>query len=162
MILIPVNRTLSAASICNENKILFCHGKFCPASVYDTVNGSGGLFSILYFKPHVGHCDAEAKLHSRILQIAFHGQDEGLVLIIAGKFKRRKIRQAADMVDKATQIQFHFQGAVPVFKGKHRAPVEPERRVKYFFVKYILNGLIKQILISCEKKLHDLAASFFA
>ena len=60
------------------------------------------------------------------------------------------------MVDIALDIELHFQGAVPVFKGKHRAPVEPEVGVEDLVVKEVCDALVLQVFIRGEKQLHDL------
>ena len=60
------------------------------------------------------------------------------------------------MVDIALEIQLHFQSAVPVLKGKHGAPVEPEIGVQYLVVEEIGDTLIIQVFIGGEEQLHDL------
>ena len=60
------------------------------------------------------------------------------------------------MVDIALQIQLHFQRAVPVFKGEHGAPVQPEVAVEHLVVKDIGDTLVLQLLIGGEEQLHDL------
>ena len=59
-------------------------------------------------------------------QVTHHRQDHGFILVILGKPQGLEIGQAADMMDEALDVQLHLQGAVPVFKGEHGAPVEPE------------------------------------
>ena len=60
------------------------------------------------------------------------------------------------MVDETLDIQLHFQSAVPVFKCKHGSPVEPEIGFEEFLRKNIIDFFVVQILIFCEKELHDL------
>ena len=48
---------------------------------------------------------------------------------------------------------------MPIFKSKHGSPIEPKRRIKDFFIKYILYGLVIQVFILCHKQLHNLHAA---
>ena len=91
-----------------------------------------------------------------VLQVSDHGQDDGLVLVVAGKTQGGEIRQTADMVDIALEIELHFQSTVPVFKGKHSAPVQPEVGVQHLIVKEVGDLLILQLLVRGKEQLHDL------
>ena len=44
---------------------------------------------------------------------------------------------------------------MPVFKCKHCSPIEPESRIKYFFVKNIFDGFIVEIFVFCHEEFHD-------
>ena len=96
------------------------------------------------------------ELHAKALQVLDHGQDDGLILVVAGEAQGGKVRQAADVVDIALEIELHFQSTVPVFKGKHGAPVQPEVGVQHFIIKEIGDLLILQLLVGGEEELHDL------
>ena len=60
------------------------------------------------------------------------------------------------MVDITLEVELHFQSTVPVFKGKHGAPVQPEVGVQHFIIKEIGDLLILQLLVGGEEELHDL------
>ena len=66
------------------------------------------------------------------------------------------------MVNESLKIELHFQCAVPVFKGEHGAPVQPESGMKYFIVKNIFDFFVIEILVLCHKQLHDLHTAFLA
>ena len=66
------------------------------------------------------------------------------------------------MVNKPLEVQLHLQRAVPVLKGKHGAPVQPESGVKHFFVEHILDGLVIEILILRHKEFHNLHTALLA
>ena len=51
------------------------------------------------------------------------------------------------VVDKAGQIELHFQGAVPVFKGEHGSPEGPEIRLQQLLGEDVLNGLVRKHLV---------------
>ena len=64
------------------------------------------------------------------------------------------------MVNESLEVQLHLQRAVPVFKGEHGPPVQPESGAEYFFIEDILDRLIIQVFVLCHKELHDLHAAF--
>ena len=66
------------------------------------------------------------------------------------------------MMDKSLEVQLHLQGAVPGFKGKHGAPVQPEGGTEYFVIEDIFDLLVVEVLIPGEEQLHDLHAAFLA
>ena len=96
------------------------------------------------------------ELYAEALEILDHRQNHGLILIIFREAQRLEVGQTADVVDIALDIELHFQGAVPVFKGKHRAPIEPEVGVEDFVVKEVCDALVLQVFIRGEEQLHDL------
>ena len=65
-------------------------------------------------------------------------------------------------MDETLEIELHLQCTVPVLKSKHRAPVQPERRIEYLVVEHILDRLVVEILILCHEQLHDLHAALLA
>ena len=91
-----------------------------------------------------------------VFQVTGHGQDNGLILVIPGKTQGREIRQTADVVDIPLEVEFHFQSTVPVFKGKHGAPVKPEVGGENLLVKNIGDLFILQLLVRGEEEFHDL------
>ena len=63
-------------------------------------------------------------------------------------------------MEETLEIQLHFQCTVPVLKGKHGSPVQPECGIKHLIIKYIFNGLVVQVLISGHKELDNLHTRF--
>ena len=115
---------LNAAAIGDENKIVIRQHDEILLVVAQHFDGSGVLAAIRFdVKFHIDHFRAVMELHIMAFQVTHHGQDHGFILIILGKAQGLEIGQAADMVNEAFNVQLHFQGAVPVFKGEHGAPV---------------------------------------
>ena len=142
MMMVPVNRTLCAASIGDKNKIFFCQ-QDSFFYTFDLAFNSGSYFlAVFYFKCNIGYFCVKLEVNACCLQIFLHRQNQGFILIISGKLQGTEIRQSGNMVDKPLEIQLHFQGAVPVFKSKHGSPVKPEGRIKNFLIKDIFNGFI--------------------
>ena len=63
---------------------------------------------------------------------------------------------------ESLEVKFHLQRAVPVLKCEHRPPVQPECRIKYLIVEYILYRLVIQILVPCHEELHDFHTALLA
>ena len=160
--LVAVNGALRAASVGHEHQILFRQKDPRFRSVHPAFDGGSDLFPFPVLKEHVGHLRAEPEIHPRVLQISLHGQDQGFVLVIPGEFQGAEIRQAADMMEEPLKIQLHLQRAVPVFKGEHGPPVQPEGGIEHLLIEYVFDGLVVQILVPCHKKLHDLHAALLA
>ena len=100
--------------------------------------------------------DAVVELDVVALQVLHHGQDHGLILVVLGEAQGGEVGQAADVVDIALDIELHLQGAVPVLKGEHGPPVEPEVGVQDLVVEVIRDLLVLQLLVGGEEELHDL------
>ena len=49
-----------------------------------------------------------------LLQVLLHGQDQGLVLVVPGKFQGAEVGESRDVVNEALEVELHLQGAVPV------------------------------------------------
>ena len=144
-----------AAAVGDKDEIVFRQADALFLAVPDGLDRLGNLALRRAVEQHVHNLHAEMELHSHLFKVFHHRQDHRFILIILRKAQRLEIRQAADMVDVALQIQLHFQRAVPVFKGKHRAPVEPEVAVEYLVVENIGNALILQLLVRREEQLHN-------
>ena len=162
MVLVSVNGSLGTASVCDKDQIILCQDNALFNALHLAFDRLGYLASILDLEDYICHLCVELKLYSRILQILFHRKDQGLILVISCEFQGTEIRQSRNMVDKSLEVKLHLQCAVPVFKGKHGSPVQPEGRLKYLIVKHILDGLVVQILILCHEQLHDLHAALLA
>ena len=59
-------------------------------------------------------------------------------------------------MDIALEIQLHLQRAVPVLKGEHGAPVQPEVGVQDLIIEEIGDALIIERFVGGEEQLHDL------
>ncbi len=64
------------------------------------------------------------------------------------------------MMNISLDIPLHFQRAVPVFKRKHRTPVQPEIGIENFIIEVFSDHLVFQFLFRCEEQLHDFHLSF--
>ena len=90
------------------------------------------------------------------LEVAGHRQDDGFILVVAREAQRLEVRQAADVMDVALDVELHLQRAVPVLKGEHRAPVHPEVGIQHLIVKEVGDLLVVQLLIRGHEQVHDL------
>ncbi len=97
-----------------------------------------------------------------LLQLMHHREDHGLILIVSRVAQSRIMGQAGDMLDVALDIELHLQRAVPVFKGEHRAPVEPEVGRENLVVEEIGDALILKLLIGRKEQAHDLHRALVA
>ena len=52
-----------------------------------------------------------------------------------------------DVVDIALDIELHLECAVPVFKGEHRAPIEPEIGIQDLVIEEVGDLLVLQLLV---------------
>src|SRR5690606_899301 len=95
-------------------------------AVPNDLNPPCDLFLLLNVELHVNNLGAVMELDVKGLQIFYHRQDHGLILIVLCKAERLEIRQAAHMMDEPLNIKLHLQRAVPILKSKHSAPVQPE------------------------------------
>ena len=159
VVLVTVNCTLSAASVCDEDKIIFCEQNAFFHAVYLTFNCGSDLFAIAEFKDNVGNFRIELEVNACGLKVALHRKDQGLILVVFGEFQGAEIRKSGNMMNETLEVQLHLQCAVPVLECKHRSPVQPERGVEDFVIKYILDRLVVKILILCHEQLHDLHAA---
>ena len=162
MVLIPVNSSLGTASVCNKYKVIFRQQNILFFSLYLTFNRRCSLLSLLYIKYNICYFGIELEIHTCFFQIFLHRQDQRFILIVLCKLQGTEIRESCNVMDKSLEIQFHFQGTVPVFKSKHGSPVQPECRIEHFFIKYIFNRFIIQIFIFCHKELHNFHTAFLA
>ena len=119
-------------------------------------HAAGLLFAALDPELDIGDLGLVLEVHAVVLQVGDHGQDDGLVLVVAGKAQGGEIGQTADVVDIALEVELHLQRAVPVLKGEHGAPVHPEVGGEHLIVKDIGDLFILQLLVRGEEELHDL------
>ena len=121
--------------------------------VHQQADGPGLLFALGQLKLNIGDLGIVVEAHAVPFQIADHGQDHALVLVVPGEAQCPQIGQTTHMVDVALQIELHFQCAVPVLKGEHGAPVKPEVGREHLRVKDIGDALIIELLIRGKKSL---------
>ena len=145
-----------AAAVGDEYEVIFGQVDAAPFPVFDDVDALGDLAVALAVKLHVRHLHAEVELHAEALKVLDHRQDHGLILVVLREAQRREVGQSADVVDIALDIELHLQRAVPVLKGEHRAPVEPEVGVEHLVVEEVGDTLVLQVLVGGEEELHDL------
>ena len=162
MVLVPVDGPLRAASIGHEYQVVFRKEDPALHSVGLALDGGGSLLALLDLKEHIGDLRIVAEVHPGLLQVFHHGKDQGLILVVAGKFQGTEVRQSRNVMDEALEIELHFQRTVPVFKGEHGAPVEPEVGVEHLLIENILNGLVIKVLVPGHEELHDLHAALLA
>ena len=94
-----------------------------------------------------------------VLQIGDHGQDDGLILVVAGKAQGGEVGQTADVVDIALEVELHLQCAVPVLEREHGAPVHPEVGAEDLVVEDVGDFFVLQLLVRGEEELQDLHAA---
>ena len=119
-------------------------------------DGAARTFAAAYLEHHVFDLGVKVELHAVRLEIALHGQNHRLVLVVAGEAQGAKVGQTRDVVDVAADIELHLERRVPVLKGEHGAPVHPEVRVEHLVVKEIGDGTIRQLLVGRKEQVHDL------
>ena len=93
VVLITINSALCAASIGNKNQVIFGKDDTLFHTVYFAFNGFGNLLVILDVKDNVGNLSIKLEVNTGSLQIFLHGQDQGLILVIFGKFQCTEIRE---------------------------------------------------------------------
>ena len=120
------------------------------------------LRSPLMSKLHIHDLGVVEELHAVALEVAGHRQDDGFILVVAREAQGLEVRQAADVMDVALDVELHLQRAVPVFKGEHRAPVEPEVGREDLVVEEVGDALILELLIRREEQAHDLHRALVA
>ena len=100
------------------------------------------------------------ELRAGLLQIGDHRQNHGFILVVAREAQGAEVGQAADMMDIAADIELHLQRTVPVFKGEHRAPVEPEVGVQDLVAEKVGDGAVVELLVGGKEQAHDLHGPF--
>ena len=125
-------------------------------ALMDAEDLAGHLAAALNIEQHVGHAGVVLELHIVVFQILDHGQDQRFILVVLGELQCGEIRQAADVVNEALNIQLHLQCAVPLLESKHRLPVEPEIALVEFLIKHIVQRFVVKILIRGHEELDDL------
>ena len=116
------------------------------------------VFGVVAAEAHVGHVGVELEVDAVGLKVVHHGQDHGLVLVVPGEAQGREIGQAAQMVHEAGDVALHLQRRVPILKGEHRAPVQPEVRVQHLIGEVLGDDLVLQLLLRGEEQVHDFHA----
>ena len=162
MVLVTVDGALSAGAVGHKDQVVFGEQDALFGAVDLALDGRGHLFALPDVKEDIGNFSAELEIHPRLFQVFLHGQNQRFVLVVAGELEGTEIRQPGDVVDETLEIQLHFQGAVPVFEGKHGAPVQPEGGIKHLVVKDIFDGLVVEVLVLGHEQFDDFHAGFLA
>ena len=151
---------LHTATIGDEYQIVLGQAHEVLFVLPQQFNTCGQLSLRVGVKFHVDHLGVVVELDAVGFQVLEHGQNHGLILVVAGKPQGLEVRQAADVVDEPLDIPFHLQSRMPVFKGEHGTPVKPEVGIQHFVVKVVGDTLIIELLIRREEKTHDLHSRF--
>ena len=108
---------------------------------------------------HVGDAGVELHLHALVLEPAHERLDEGLVLVVLGELQGGEVRQAADVVDEALDVELHLEGGVPLLEGEHRAPVEPEVGGEEALAHHLVDALVVQVLLTRHDEVQQVLLS---
>ena len=148
---------LNAAAVGDENEVIFGEVDGLLLALADHVDALGELvLGVRAVEFDVCDLHAVVELDVMALEVLDHREDHGLILVVLRKAKRREVGKTADVVDIALNIELHLERAVPVFKGEHRAPVEPEVGVQDFLIEKVGDLLVLELLVGGEEELHDL------
>ena len=134
---------LDTAAVGDENEVIFGQVDGLLLALADDVDAlgelAGGVGAV-----ELDVCDLHAVVELDVvaLEVLDHREDHGLILVVLREAQRREVGKSPDVVDIALDIELHLQRAVPVFKGEHRAPVEPEIRVQDFFIEKVGDLLV--------------------
>ena len=137
----------------DEHQVVLRQGDGVGLAIPQHVDAGGQLAGLVAVELHVGHLNAIVELNAEALQVFHHGQDHRLILVIPGKAQSLKVGQTTDVVDIPLEIELHLQSAVPVFKGEHGPPIQPEVAFKDLVVKDVGDALVLQVLVGGEEQL---------
>ena len=125
-LVLEMSEHLGAGAVGDKHQVVLREDNALLRAVDPALDGGGRLSAVPDVEDHVGDLGAETEVHPGLLQVLLHGQDQGLVLVVPGKFQGAEVGESRDVVDEALEVELHLQGAVPVLKGKHGPPVQPE------------------------------------
>ena len=86
MVLVSVNGSLSTASVGDKHQIFFRQWNLRLLPVNQALDGAGSFFLTIDLKADIGHLSTKPDFHARLFQILLHRQDQGLILVVTGKF----------------------------------------------------------------------------
>ena len=116
-----------AAAVGDEDEVVFREVDGLLLAVADDVDALSQLvLGVRAVEFDICDLHAVVELNVVALKVLDHREDHGLVLVVLREAQRREVGKSPDVVDIALDIELHLECAVPVFKGEHRAPVEPE------------------------------------
>ena len=141
-----------AVGVALEMRLLDALDGVLPGTGYGALGSSAAADG----KADVLHLRVEVELHARLLKVGHHGQNHGLVLVVAREAQRGEVGQAGDVMDVALDVQLHLKGGMPVLKGEHGTPVQPEVGVQHLVVEEVGDGLVVEVLVRREEEPHDL------
>ena len=153
---------LHAAAGGEEHQVVFRQVNVLLRPVPQQHQAAGLLAAGPEVELHVHHPGVEVELDAVRLQVLEHGQDHGLILVVAGEAQGGEVGQAPHVVDEALEVELHLQGGVPVLKGEHGAPVEPEVGLQHRTAEHVRDGPVVQGLVGGEEQLHDLHGALVA
>ena len=162
LVLAADGAVLDTAAVGDEQQVVFgqVDGLLLPVALHH--DAARLLALAVDVKLHIHDLGVVEELHAVALEVAGHRQDDGFILVVAREAQRLEVRQAADVMDVALDVELHLQRAVPVLKGEHRAPVEPEVGGEDLVVEEIGDALILKLLIGRKEQAHDLHRALVA
>ena len=156
LVLCADGAALDATAVGDEEQVVLGQRQHPLLALVLHGDGAGLLFAALDLEADVGDLGLILELHAVVFQIGDHGQDDGLILVVAGKAQGGEVGQTADVVDIALEVELHLQCAVPVLEREHGAPVHPEVGAEDLVVEDVGDLLVLQLLVRGEEELHDL------
>ena len=157
LVLAAAGGIFDAAAVGDEDEVVLGEVDGVFLAVAEDVDALGELVGrVGAVKLHVHDLHAVVELDTEALEILDHREDHGLILVVLREAQSLEVGQTADVVDIALDIELHLERAVPVFKGEHRAPVEPEVGRKDLVIEEVGDLLVLQLLVGGEEELHDL------
>ena len=148
---------LNAAAVGDEDEVVFREVDGLLLAVADDVDALSQLvLGVRAVEFDICDLHAVVELDVVALEVLDHREDHGLVLVVLREAQRREVGKSADVVDIALDIELHLERAVPVFKGEHRAPIEPEVGIQDLVIEEVGDLLVLQLLVGGEEELHDL------
>lgn len=154
---IAVCRSIALTAVGADNEIVL-------GEVDDLLNAA---LSVLYLLCDLllGGAVADDVGNGRIIEdlaavvgyVLAHGQDHGLILVIACETQCAQIGQTVDVMDVALQVQLHLECGVPFLECEHRLPVGPEVRCIELIIEHIVDLLILEGLVGGHEQLEELS-----
>ena len=157
LILAAHGGVFDAAAVRDEDEVVFREVDGLLLAVADDIDALSELVGRVR-AVELDVCDLHAVVELNVvaLEVLDHREDHGLVLVVLREAQRREVGKSPDVVDIALDIELHLECAVPVFKGEHRAPIEPEIGIQDLVIEEVGDLLVLQLLVGGEEELHDL------
>ena len=92
MVLVTVDRSFRTASVCDKYEVVFCQGNAFLNTLDLALDRRCHFLAIVNIKEYICDLGIELEVHTCILQIFLHRQDQGLILVVFCKFQGTEIR----------------------------------------------------------------------